>query len=230
MDKVKILIIEDDYAILRGLRDSFSQRKYDVDFAMEGNEALDKALNKPFDIILLDLMLPNINGFEICAKIREAEIDTPVIMLTARGDEESIVRGLNLGADDYVIKPFSTKQLHARCDAFLRRYKVSAPSVYCFGNFTLDIDAKTLNHKQRGLIKLTPKEFSMLHFFSKKEGLALTRETLLNAIWHSSVLTTHRSVDRCINTLRKKIEIDSKKPKYILSVRDVGYRFEKNSL
>ncbi|WP_370980589.1 response regulator transcription factor [Agaribacterium sp. ZY112] len=221
----RILIIEDDYAIMRGLRDSYDQKGYDVSFEMDGEKALNTALNNEFDIILLDLMLPLMNGFEICEKIREADIDTPIIMLTAKGEEENIVRGLNLGADDYVVKPFSINQLHARCEAFIRRYKAKQPQLFEFSDYILDTKAKTLTHKERGLIKLTPKEYKMLLYFLRKQGQALTRNNLLNAVWHSSILTTERSVDRCVNTLRKKIEQDSKKPRYIVSIRDVGYRF-----
>ena len=223
--KNKILIIEDDYAIMRGLRDSFVAKDFDVSFEMDGALALQAALTGEFDIILLDLMLPNMNGFEICAKIRESMNDTPIIMLTAKGDETSVVRGLNLGADDYVIKPFSVAQLHARVDAFIRRYKQDQPSTYEFGPYILDLNEKTLKRDTGELIKLTPKEFGVLQFFLKKSGQALTRTNLLDAVWHSSILTTERSVDRCINTLRKKIERDSRKPQFILSVRDVGYRF-----
>lgn len=225
MNRTRILIIEDDYAIMRGLRDSFTSKKYDVSFAMDGNEALKIALNNEFDIILLDIMLPNINGFEICSRIRESEIETPIIMLTAKGDEESIVLGLNLGADDYVVKPFSTNQLHARCNAFIRRYKQTHIEFSHFGEFTYNFDAKTLTRNNGEEVKLTRKENAMLAYLIKKEGQALTREKLLNTVWHSSVLTTARSVDRCINTLRKKIEINSRQPHHILSIRDVGYKF-----
>ncbi|WP_096085527.1 response regulator transcription factor [Agaribacterium haliotis] len=225
MEKSKVLLVEDDYAIMRGLRDSFSGKGYEVSFEMEGPAALQTALTGQFDLILLDLMLPLMNGFEICAAIREADIDTPIIMLTAKGEEESVVRGLNLGADDYVIKPFSMAQLHARCSAFIRRYKQKQPELYTFAEFQLDLSAKTLMHKQRGEIKLTPKEYNMLAYFLKKDGQALTRQMLLNAVWHSTLLTTARSVDRCVNTLRGKIEDDSRRPRFLLSVRDVGYRF-----
>lgn len=221
----RILIIEDDYAIIRGLKDSFSQKGFNVKCAMDGEQALSEIQSAYFDLILLDIMLPKHNGFEICQHIREASIDTPLVMLTALGDEENIVRGLNLGADDYITKPFSIVQLHAKCEALLRRYKATETTQYTFGNFTFDIHARTLHHAQTGAIKLTPKEFSLLHLFLRRESRALTRQTILQAAWSGSLLTTERSVDRCVTTLRKKIENNPKHPKHIHVVRDVGYKF-----
>lgn len=219
------LIIEDDYAIIRGLKDSFINRGFDVRTAMDGRQALDIALTHDFDIILLDIMLPKINGFEVCKRIRESEIETPIIMLTAKGEEDDIIRGLNLGADDYITKPFSVNQLHARCQVLLRRHKKIDSPTHQFGEYTLNTQSRELHHEINGKVELTPKEYSMLEFFLRRQGHALTRDTLLNAVWHSNILTTSRSVDRCVNTLRKKIELDSRKPKFILSIRDVGYRF-----
>ena len=228
MTQTRILIIEDDYAIIRGLKDSYQKKGYDVSTAMDGDQAIEQALAHEFDLILLDIMLPKANGFEICARIREAEIDTPIIMLTARGDEEDIVRGLNLGADDYVTKPFSINQLHARSEAFIRRHTKNKPTEYFFGGYTLNLTTHQLVNNQDAQIKLSPKEYALLQLFLSREGYALTRETILNVVWRSSVLTTARSVDRCVNTLRKKIEDNPKKPKYIQSIRDIGYRFSAN--
>lgn len=225
MAKTKILIIEDDYAIIRGLKDSYSNKGYEVSTAMDGEQAIMSALNNDYDLILLDIMLPKANGFEICSRIREAEIGTPIIMLTARGDEEDIVRGLNLGADDYVTKPFSIKQLHARSEAFIRRYSRNKVSEYCFGCFALNLETRQLTSASEGIIKLSPKEFALLQLFVSREGYALTRQTILNVVWKSSILTTERSVDRCVNTLRKKIEKNPKQPIFIQSIRDIGYRF-----
>lgn len=220
-----ILIVEDDYAIIRGLKDSFIGKGHYVTTAMDGEEALKAVKEQDFDLIFLDIMLPKINGFEVCSHIRESEIETPIIILTAKGEDEDVVRGLNLGADDYVAKPFSITQVHARANALLRRYSKSTPQEYSFGTFTLHLGSRELRDDNKNIIKLTPKEYAMLEFFLRKEGQALTRETLLNAVWHSSVLTTTRSVDRCVNTLRKKIEENSKVPQFIKSVRDVGYKF-----
>lgn len=225
MAKTKILIIEDDYAIIRGLIDSFSKKGYEVSTAMDGEQAIASALSDDYDLILLDIMLPKANGFEICSRIREAEINTPIIMLTARGDEEDIVRGLNLGADDYVTKPFSIKQLHARCEAFIRRHSRNKVSEYRFGGFALNLTTHQLINAEGGVIKLSPKEYALLQLFVSREGYALTRQTILNVVWKSSILTTERSVDRCVNTLRKKIEANPQKPVFIQSIRDIGYRF-----
>ena len=225
MHDYKVLIIEDDYAIMRGLRDSYANKGYQVHTAMDGEQAIATALSTKVDLILLDIMLPKANGFEVCARIREAEIETPIIMLTARGEEEDVVRGLNLGADDYVTKPFSIKQLHARSEAFIRRHAKHKVQEYNFGDYKLNLTSRELCRLPDELIKLSPKEFDLLHIYLTRQDRVLTRETILNVVWKSSIITTARSVDRCITTLRKKIEKDPKKPKFIQSVRDVGYRF-----
>lgn len=225
MEKTRVLIIEDDYAIIRGLKDSYSKKGYEVSTAMDGEQAIESVLANEYDLILLDIMLPKANGFEICSRIREAEINTPIIMLTARGDEEDIVKGLNLGADDYVTKPFSIKQLHARSEAFIRRHSRNKVNEYRFGNFILNLTTRQLTSLDGIAVKLSPKEYALLQLFVAREGYALTRQTILNAVWKSSIMTTARSVDRCVNTLRKKIEVDPKRPVFIQSIRDIGYRF-----
>lgn len=225
MEKTRVLIIEDDYAIIRGLKDSYSKKGYEVSTAMDGEQAIESVLASEYDLILLDIMLPKANGFEICSRIREAEINTPIIMLTARGDEEDIVKGLNLGADDYVTKPFSIKQLHARSEAFIRRHSRNKVNEYRFGDFILNLTTRQLTNLDGTEVKLSPKEYALLQLFVSREGYALTRQTILNVVWKSSILTTERSVDRCVNTLRKKIEKNPKKPVFIQSIRDIGYRF-----
>lgn len=224
--KPKILIIEDDYAIIRGLKDSFSHQGYEVTTVMDGESAISTAKQLPFDLILLDIMLPKRNGFEVCESIRAAAIDTPIIMLTAKGEEPDIVRGLNIGADDYITKPFSTKQLHAKCAAFLRRYKQTEAPALAFGDFILNPETRNLtNTLSQKIISLTPKEYALLHLLLRREGQTFTRESILEAVWGDRMLTTFRSVDRCVNTLRKKIETDTKRPKFLHSIRDIGYRF-----
>ncbi|WP_096087636.1 response regulator transcription factor [Agaribacterium haliotis] len=221
----KLLIVEDDRAILLGLKGSFSKKNYDIQVARDGEQAIQMALSNDFDLILLDVMLPKINGFEVCARIREADINCPLIMLTARGEEEHIVRGLNLGADDYVVKPFSAKQLHARCEASLRRHIRPLQERYDFAAFSLDTRSKQLVHQQRGNISLTPKEYGLLEYLLKKANQAVSREALLDSVWQGNLLTTGRSVDRCVNTLRAKIGDTPKQPRFITSVRNIGYRF-----
>lgn len=220
-----ILIIEDDTALLRGLVDNFVARGYRVDSATDGESGLEKALSIGPDLIILDLMLPNVNGYEICDAVRREGYDMPIIMLTAKGQEEDIVRGLELGADDYVTKPFSIKELLARVRAFLRRHASLNIKSYRFGKNELDLESHQLFSEGRE-VTLTTKEFQLLEFFLQRPGRALTREMIMNAVWGSSLIVTSRSVDRCVTTLRSKIEPHPRHPKFIQTIRDVGYRFE----
>jgi DNA-binding response OmpR family regulator len=220
-----VLIIEDDPTMLIGLRDNFEFKGYKVVTAADGEKGLNAALNAKPDLILLDIMLPKINGYEICRLIREQKIAVPIIMLTAKGDESDIVLGLNLGADDYVTKPFSIKELLARAAAFLRRAKKETEAIYEFGGLRLDLIARRLTRKNKE-IELSPKEFSLLEFFVKKPGRALTRDEILNAVWGYDCVVTSRSIDRFITTLRIKIEPDPSRPSFIHTIRQIGYRFE----
>ncbi len=220
-----ILIIEDDTALLRGLVDNFVALGYQVDSSADGESGLEKALSVGPDLIILDLMLPKVNGYEICDAIRREGYDMPIIMLTAKGQEEDIVRGLELGADDYVTKPFSIRELLARVRAFLRRHASSDVKTYRFGMNELDLESHQL-FREGIEITLTTKEFQLLKFFLQRPGRALTREMIMNAVWGSSLIVTSRSVDRCVTTLRSKTEPDSRHPKFIHTIRDVGYRFE----
>jgi len=220
-----VLIIEDDPTMLIGLKDNFEFKGYKVVTAADGEKGLKAALNARPDLIILDIMLPRINGYEICQLIREQKLDTPIIMLTAKGEESDIVLGLNLGADDYVTKPFSIKELLARAAAFLRRAKREVQDAYEFGGFRLDIPARRLTHKGKE-VELSPKEFSLLEFFVKKPGRALTRDEILNAVWGYDCVVTSRSIDRFVTTLRNKIEQDPARPVFIHTIRQIGYRFE----
>jgi DNA-binding response OmpR family regulator len=223
MNPQTILIIEDDPALLRGLKDNFETQGYLVRLANNGQKGLDTLLADPPDLVLLDLMLPRVNGYEICRAARARQLDMPIIMLTAKGQEEDIVRGLELGADDYVTKPFSIRELIARVKAFLRRQ--GAPAEYGFGPFRLDLAAHKL-FRDGAEIVLTAKEFRLLEFFLKRAGRALTRDAILDAVWGREVVVTDRSVDRCVTTLRAKIEADAHHPIFIHTIRDIGYRFE----
>jgi DNA-binding response OmpR family regulator len=220
-----VLIVEDDPTMLRGLKDNFEFKGYKVLTASDGEKGLDAALNAKPDLILLDIMLPKINGYEICRMIREQKLDMPIIMLTAKGEESDIVLGLNLGADDYVTKPFSIKELLARAAAFLRRAKKEALDIYEFGDYQLDTPARRLMHNGKE-IELSPKEFDLLEFFAKKPGRALTRDEILNAVWGYDCIVTPRSIDRFVTTLRDKIEPKPHSPIYIHTIRGIGYRFE----
>jgi DNA-binding response OmpR family regulator len=225
MSNEAILIIEDDPAMLRGLKDNFVFKGYQVKTARDGESGLNEALNSKPDLILLDIMLPGINGYEICRLIRGEGLDTPIIMLTAKGQESDIILGLNLGADDYVTKPFSVQELLARVNAFLRRKRKHEIREFQFGDLTLNLDSRQLFHSGKE-IELTPKEFSLLALFVRRSGCALTRDEILKHVWGYDILVTSRSVDRCVNTLRNKIEREPQSPDHIKTIRDIGYRFE----
>lgn len=219
-----VLIIEDDSTMLRGLKDNFEFKGYNVVTASDGEAGLNAALESGCDLIVLDIMLPKINGYEICRLIREKGIEVPVIMLTAKGQESDIILGLNLGADDYITKPFSIKELLARANAFLRRNRQKMTDVYEFGRFTLDVSSRTFTENGKE-VKLSPKEFSLMEYFLARQSCALTRDDILNAVWGYNCFVTSRTVDRFVNSLRAKIEDNPKLPEYIKTVRQIGYKF-----
>jgi len=221
----RILIIEDEPALLRGLKDTFQSLGYDVLVAQDGQAGLEAALGRNPDLILLDIMLPRVNGYEICRAVRERRLEMPILMLTAKGQEEDIVLGLNLGADDYIAKPFRRAELIARVGAFLRRTRTPKATSARFGEFELNLAAHKLFRDGKE-VELTAKEFRLLEYFVSRRGCALTRDDILNAVWGNSVMVTPRSIDRCVATLRSKIEPDSRSPSHIQTIRDVGYRFE----
>jgi DNA-binding response OmpR family regulator len=220
-----VLIVEDDPALLRGLKDNFEAQHYRVQLARDGREGLSAALANPPDLLLLDIMLPKLNGYEICRAVRARRLEMPIIMLTAKGQEEDIIRGLELGADDYVTKPFSIRELLARAKAFLRRREAVTAAAFQFGDCQLDLAAHKL-FKDGQEVVLTTKEFRLLEFFTKRPGRALTRDQILDAVWGNDIMVNDRSVDRCVTTLRAKIEGDPRHPCHIQTIRDIGYRFE----
>ena len=220
-----ILIVEDDPAMLEGLKGNLEFEGYTVVSATDGEAGLNAALEARPDLIVLDIMLPKINGYEVCRLIRREGLEMPVIMLTAKGQESDIVLGLELGADDYVTKPFGVMELLARVGALLRRRRRQRPQVCRFGPLTLDLQARRLERDGEEIC-LTPKQFALLALLIDREGQALTRNQLLNAVWGHSVFVTPRSVDQCVNTLRSKIEPDQRQPTYIKTVRSIGYRFD----
>jgi DNA-binding response OmpR family regulator len=225
MSASSVLIVEDDPALLRGLKDNFEAQNYSVQLARDGREGLAAALANPPDLLVLDIMLPKLNGYEICRALRERRFEMPIIMLTAKGQEEDIVRGLELGADDYVTKPFSIRELLARARAFLRRRASRASTEFEFGECKLDLSAHKLLRDGRE-VTLTAKEFRLLELFVKRPGRALTRDQILDGVWGNEMMVNDRSVDRCVTTLRGKIEVDPHHPRYIRTIRDIGYRFE----
>lgn len=224
-----ILIIEDDVSILRGLKDNLEYEAFTVIFETNGERGLQMALEKSPDLILLDIMLPDLNGYEICKKLKKEKPELPIIMITARGSEIDKVSGLDIGADDYVTKPFSIPELMARIRAVFRRYdqKTEIPEQYSFGNNTLDFK-KFLAFRNNHEIKLSGKEFAILEYFINHEGEVVHRHDLLHEVWGHKGMPTTRTVDNFILELRKKLEKDPSNPEHIVSIRGVGYRF--NSL
>lgn len=223
-----ILIIEDDKTLMRGLKDSFEFAGFTVITAEDGDAGLEKALDFKPDLIILDLMLPRMNGYEICRELREQELDVPIIMLTAKSQESDIVLGLNLGANDYVTKPFSIKELIARVNAFLRSRRKKEIARHSFGEFRLDMVSQKLTKKGVD-ITLTPKEYGLVSLLVTNPDRVFTRDQILNTVWGYNIIVTRRSVDRCVNSLRNKIESNPARPSFIKTVREVGYRFENSS-
>lgn len=220
-----ILIIEDDPTMLRGLRDNFEFEGYHVQTAADGDAGLKAALAIRPDLIVLDLMLPKVNGYEICRFLREEQMDMPILMLTAKGQESDVVLGLKLGADDYITKPFSIKELLARADAFLRRRRTRGEARHAFGDCVLDTAARTFTRAGQD-IALSPKEFELLAYLIAHAGRALSRDTIMASVWGYDRTVTLRSIDRFINALRNKIEPDPTAPQFIKTVREFGYKFE----
>lgn len=225
MNGARILIVEDEPALLRGLKDTFQAQGYEVLTAQHGEKGLDLALASNPGLILLDIMLPRVNGYEVCRAVREHGLEMPILMLTAKGQEEDIILGLNLGADDYITKPFHRRELIARVQALLRRSKFKPAAVSTFGDYELNLAAHKL-FRGGNEVELTAKEFRLLEYLVARQGCALTRDDILDAVWGRSIIVTPRSVDRCVATLRSKIEPDPHSPAFIHTIRDIGYRFE----
>ena len=225
MTSNSVLIVEDDPTMLKVLKDNFEFDGLTVKTASDGEQGLEEALKGRADLIVLDIMLPKINGYELCRLVRKEGLDMPIIMLTAKRQEPDVILGLNLGADDYVTKPFSIRELLARAHAFLRRRREKTAEVYRFGEYELNSETHKLLRK--GVeVALTPKEFGVLEFFLRRPGRALTRDHILNSVWGNQIYVTSRSVDRCISTLRRKIEADPHQPTLIKTIQDIGYRCE----
>jgi two-component system alkaline phosphatase synthesis response regulator PhoP len=225
--KEKILIIEDEEDLVKGLRLNLADEGYEVDWASDGVEGLRKALEERPNLIILDIMLPKMNGLDICRELRQKNISVPIIMLTAKGEEIDKVVGLEIGADDYMTKPFSIRELLARIKAHLRREKregKTVPEVYCFSDIEIDFTHFRVKLKDKEL-DLTSLEIDILKYFIAHKGEVVTREALLNKIWGYEKYPTTRTIDNHILKLRKKIEGDPSHPKYILSVYGEGYRF-----
>ncbi|MDH3219784.1 MAG: response regulator transcription factor [Gammaproteobacteria bacterium] len=222
--KARILVVEDEAAIRSGLADVFVYHGYEVDTAADGNDGLRKALSGRFDLVLLDVMLPGVDGFEICNRIRQQDRRQPVIMLTAKSSDEDIVQGLTLGADDYVAKPFSVTQLVLRVQAVLRRSGIAGELAREIRlNNGLVIDSENLS---AGDIVFTRREMDLLQYLAQQADRPVAREELLARVWgyanHMEIET--RTVDIHIAKLRRKIESDPSNPRAIITVRGAGYR------
>ena len=223
----RILVVEDEPGIALGLEDDLRLEGWDVELVADGAVASKRAREQQFDLILLDVMLPGKDGFDICRELRRAGLRTPIIMMTAKSQEAEKVLGLDLGADDYVTKPFSPKELRARIRAALRRNSGAPQSadVYRFGNMELDPERCELR-RAGTVIETTTTEFKLLNVFVHHRGRVLSREKLLDEAWGQGTFLTDRVVDNHIVALRKKIEEDPAQPRYLISVRGFGYRFD----
>jgi DNA-binding response OmpR family regulator len=221
----RLLIVEDEPTLMLGLKDAFEDLGFLVLCATDGERGLKLALEGKPELILLDVMLPKVNGYEICRAVRSQGLDMPIIMLTAKSQEEDIILGLNLGADDYVSKPFKLGELIARANAFLRRRRTPPAQIIRFGRYELNLGAHVLRRDGQD-VELTAKEYGLLAYLATRPGRALTRRDILNAVWSDSITVTGRSIDRCVTTLRSKIESNPREPVFIQTIRDIGYRFE----
>ncbi len=224
----KILIIEDDESLAKGLKLNLKAEGYEVDWASDGLQGLRKAMSAAPDLIILDLMLPKMQGLEVCRRIREKKLPVPIIMLTAKGEEVDKVVGLEIGADDYITKPFSLRELLARIKARLRRERGEEHSdpieVLKIGDVEIDFVQYKVRRKNKEL-KLTSMEAEILKYMAGHQGEVVTRDALLDKVWGYENFPTTRAIDNHIMKLRKKIEKDPNHPRHILSVYGGGYRF-----
>ena len=225
--QVRVLVVEDEEAIRTGLIDVLVFHGYEVDSATTGPEGLEKALTGTFELILLDIMLPGMDGYEICDRIRAVDRNQPIIMLTAKTSDEEIIQGLKLGADDYVPKPFSIQQLVLRIEAVLRRSQIGQEQARTLSIGNLDIDTENLSGmKGSDEIAFTKREVEVLSYLAQNSERPVSREELLSKVWgYARGLNIEtRTVDIHIAKLRRKIEVDPKAPERLITVRGAGYR------
>jgi len=221
----RILIVEDEPPIALGLEDDLKLEGYEVEVVRDGEMASRRAREQSFDLIILDVMLPHKDGFEVCRELRRAGLRTPVILLTAKTQESDKVLGLELGADDYVTKPFSPRELRARVKAALRRAAGEMPEIYRFGDAEVDFTRCELRRAGEA-VEMTPIEFKLLTTFIRHRHHTLGRDRLLDEVWGRETFVTDRVVDTHITNLRKKIEPKPSEPQFLISVRGIGYRFD----
>jgi two-component system alkaline phosphatase synthesis response regulator PhoP len=228
--KRRVLIVEDEPGLVMALTRRLTSEGYEVETAVDGDQGLRMGLGEHFDVIVLDLMLPLRSGFDVCRDLRQRGVNTPVIMLTARGQVVDRVLGLKLGADDYLTKPFAMMELLARIEALLRRTDVSHPGlrqtgeVYRFGSVCVDT-RRTVVTRGDEAIEISAREFKLLRYLIEHPGATISRDQLLNEVWGYNTLTTTRTVDVHISSLRQKVEDDPRHPKSIVTVHGFGYKF-----
>jgi DNA-binding response OmpR family regulator len=225
-NKKTILIVEDDLSIVTGLEDNLIAEGFKTITAINGLKGFEIAQKSSVDLVLLDIMLPGMNGFEICKKLRKVKPELPIVMLTARGTEMDKIAGLDYGADDYITKPFSLSELLARVRAVLRRTYPETEEIAQFRFDNIEIDFKAMKAFKGGQeLKFTRKEYAILQYFIQHEGEVVHRHELLNQVWGYDKIPSTRTVDNFILDLRKKIEEIPSKPVHIVSISGVGYRF-----
>lgn len=225
----KVLIVEDEPDMRLGLKDNLEFDGYEVESAENGKEGYEKITNNNYDLVLMDVMMPEMSGFEVCKQIRKDGINVPIILLTAKGEEIDKVRGLELGADDYITKPFSLRELLARVKAVLRRAPEHSAQIdkknskIQIGMLTIDFSTFIATSKNKP-VQMSHKEFELLHYLWDKRNTVVTRDDLLNKIWGYEESPTTRTVDNFIVRLRQKIEKDPERPHIIITVHGIGYK------
>jgi DNA-binding response OmpR family regulator len=221
----RILVVEDEPDIAMGLEEDLTRHGYEVEIARDGYVAVRRGREQMWDVILLDVMLPYRDGFEVCRELRGARIKTPIIMLTAKTQEAEKILGLEFGADDYVTKPFSANELRARIKAVRRRFEDVADGVYRFGDCEVDFERAEVKRDGRR-VDVTALELRLLQVLVRSSGRVLTREQLIQQAWEPNTYIGDRVVDTHVLNLRKKVEPDPARPRFLLGVRGIGYRFE----
>jgi DNA-binding response OmpR family regulator len=220
-----ILIIEDDPGIALGVKNEMASEGYVVEVARDGRSGYERASKGGFDVILLDVMLPDKDGYTVCRELRQAGIRTPILMLTAKALEVEKVLGLELGADDYLTKPFGALELRARVKALLRRAAPDAADVYAFGDVEVDFTRAEVR-RAGAVVEMTPLEWKLLTTLVRRRGRLMTRERLMDEVWRPDSAPTDRVIDNHVMNLRRKVEPDPLQPRYLTSVRGLGYRFD----
>ncbi len=227
----RVLLVEDEEGLRLFLGDSLRREGYAVEYAIDGDEGLDKAMHSPIDLIILDIMLPRRSGFEVCQALRSAGRDMPILMLTARSRPEDTVNGLKIGADDYLTKPFNMSELMARVGALLRRAPAqngSAADTHKFGDIQVDLRGTEVTRNGEP-VTLSAREFKLLQFLLEHPNETLSRDRLLKEVWGYEGKVYTRTVDMRVASLRQRVEDDPKQPKYILTVQGLGYKFRPDS-